>query len=125
MKVKDLLKELSTMDPESEVVVGGTAIHFIEELPGYYDGFYESLIENGSKKPYYCVEGMKFSRRKTKVNIHTLSIEDIIWNCETKEEVEALKWEFEDLDERSRQSVLERIKAEKEKHFDYLKGEGK
>lgn len=126
MKVKDLLKELQAMDPESEVVVGGEAIHFVEELPGYYDGHYEVLIEDPSKKPYYSVDGMKFTRADKKVKLHTLTINDIIWNCDSREEVEKIKWEFDSgLHQQQKAHIEAEINKSKEEFFNYLKGEGK
>ena len=121
MKVKDLIKNLSSMDPEAEVVVGGEAIHFIEQLPGYYDGSYECLIEDPSKKPYYAVEGMKFTRSKQKVVLHMLTLEDIIWNCETEEEVNNLKFEMEDLNEDHKKMIQRKIDKIKQEYFNYLK----
>lgn len=126
MKAKELIQELMKMDPEAEVVVDGDAIHFVEQLPGYYDGYYETLIENPSKKPYYSVEGVRFSKAKQKIRLHMLRIDDIIWNCENKEEVNALKWEFDaSVSGDTKSKILKTIEEEKEKYFDYLKKEGR
>lgn len=48
MKVKDLIEELKSCDQDAVVSVEGTAISYIDQLPGYYDGTYHELVEDAS-----------------------------------------------------------------------------
>ena len=93
MKTKDLILELQKCDPNAEVVVGGEAIFFIEELPGYYDGSYQKLIQNESNN--YNIKGIEFTRSGTKVKIHCLSVEDIIRNEESVAAAKKLEFIFD------------------------------
>lgn len=93
MKTKDLILELQKCDPNAEVVVGGEPIFFIEQLPGYYDGSYQKLIQNKSKN--YNIKGIEFTRAGTKVKIHCLSVEDIIWNEESLDAAKKLEFKFD------------------------------
>lgn len=95
MRVKDLIKELSKLDPEAVVNTSKGPIHFVDQLPGYYDGCYEELIIDPKLSPYYDIVGMKFSKDKTKVILRDVDISDLIYNCDSKEEMNALKWEFD------------------------------
>lgn len=91
MKTAQLIEQLKKEDPEgdTEVVVGGTPIHFVSREPGYYDGHYEVLIEDPAKKPYYAVIGGVATGQGSKVKLHLLSIEDALYNCNTEEELDA------------------------------------
>lgn len=46
MRVKDLIEKLSKCRPDSIVDVGSCGIFSVEELPGYYDGWYSYMDEN-------------------------------------------------------------------------------
>ncbi len=82
MKVKELIKLLNEADPTGEeiVCVGSKDIHFVENLPAYYDGSAQQLIHDESKRPFYSIIGGKYYRKGRKVKIHTLSFEGCIWN---------------------------------------------
>jgi hypothetical protein len=95
MKVKNLIKELEKLDQESEVTIGGSAIYCVEQLPGYYDGYYEKLIEDESKKPFYSVIGIEFTRANTKVELKTLDVSDILWNCDSEDELDKIIIKFD------------------------------
>ena len=46
MKVKDLIKELKECDQDAVVCVEGQAIWYVDQLPGYYDGCYDEVVED-------------------------------------------------------------------------------
>lgn len=123
MKTKDLILELQKCDPEAEVVVGGEAIFFIEQLPGYYDGSYQKLIQNNSSN--YNIKGLEFTRAGTKVIINTMSVEDIIWNEESAAAARKLEFKF---DKSLNNSQVERFKEQVEKTLkefeEYEKSQG-
>lgn len=80
MKVKELIKQLMDADPtgNEEVVVNNIDIHFVEELPGYYDGAYQILHRDESKKDCWNITGGEYRRSGSKIQIHTLAISDIL-----------------------------------------------
>lgn len=80
MKTKELIRRLQEIDPtgELECSVGGEDIFFCQHLPGYYDGSYEVLLRDESKRPYYDVVGVRICRHADKINIRTLSFEDFL-----------------------------------------------
>lgn len=80
MKTKELIRLLQKEDPsgEEDVCVNNIDIFFVEKLPAYYDGAAQVLIRDDSKKPYYDVVGGKYKRIGWKIQIHTLSISDVI-----------------------------------------------
>lgn len=84
MKTKDLIAQLQENDPTGEVecVVGGIDIHFVERMPGFYDGCYQVLIKD---KPNQYPTGVKIMRSGEKVMIHTLSASDLIFDAEDVE----------------------------------------
>jgi len=94
MKNKDLIEKLQKLDPEATVVIGGGCIHFAWELPGYFDGHYEELILDKSKEPFYSVKGLRFRDDGTKIVLNQLSLEDIIWNCESLQDLNELEFTF-------------------------------
>ena len=55
MKTKDLIKALKEADTKGNnhayVYGEGGAIHYVDDLPGYYDGSYEYLKWNGKDSP--------------------------------------------------------------------------
>jgi hypothetical protein len=81
MNTRELIEALQKEDPtgECEVIVGGRPIYFVEKLEGYYDGCYQKLITDESKKPYYCVEGIEFLDSGYKLCLHTLGFTDVLW----------------------------------------------
>ena len=114
MKTKDLIALLEKTDPtgELECNVNGSDIYFAERLPGYYDGYYEVLIHDPAKKPYYSVAGAKLTTEGEKVRIRTLSAKDALetdpkmpievahHNPTTKAKLESMvaKWRKEEID---------------------------
>ncbi len=66
MKTKDLIERLKEADPEgeTEVVVGGTDIYFVESLPGSCR--YELLPYHGFGEPKYRQLGMEYPLRDLK-----------------------------------------------------------
>jgi hypothetical protein len=80
MKTKELIKRLQEEDPSGEldVSVGNCDIHFVDCLPGYYDGCQQVLIRDENNK-YYNIIGGKYNATKEKVMIHTLAFTDAIW----------------------------------------------
>lgn len=121
MKVKELIQQLQNFNPEAEVVVGGEAIFFAEELPGYYDGYYQKLIQDPRKAPYYNVQGLEFSRTGTKVKLHLLELSDIIWNCESLTELEQLEFKFNNLHPDQEARIKLEIHRIKQELITYLK----
>lgn len=83
MKTKELIRQLQEADPTGEVecCVGNVDIHFVGIEPAYYDGSLQVLVRDESKSPYYNIVGGKYVRMGDKVVIHTLSIEDALFNA--------------------------------------------
>lgn len=124
MKVQELINELKKCDQDSEVVVGGVPIYFIQELPGYYDGSYCELIQDEKKKPYYNIDGMKFTRAGKKVSLTLMSIEDVLWNVHSKQDLDNVKIEIDkSLSEDSILSINNRIDNIKKEVIDYFNKE--
>lgn len=73
MRVKDLLKELEGIDPET--VING--LMYIEELPDYYDGPCSEVMDCG--KIILTRDASKGG--KLKINLHTFSIDDLMLDC--------------------------------------------
>jgi hypothetical protein len=111
------------MDPEAEIVCGGGGVYFVEQLPGYYDGYYEELIHEESKKPYYSLKGIKYTRSGTKVVFHTMNAEDLIWNCETKADLEKLEFQFENMPDYLADRIKQMISEKKQEFINYLNEE--
>jgi len=95
MKVKELIAQLQKTDEDCEVVVGGKAIHFVEQVEGYWDGPYEVLIEDESKKPFYSVIGGKVTTKGDKVRLFILPIEDALYSCNTANQVDDFILEYD------------------------------
>lgn len=83
MKTKELICLLQQEDPsgEVEVCVGNVDIHFLEYLPAYYDGRLQVLKRDEKDN----IIGGKYIKTGHKVNIHTLSISDAVYNYENFE----------------------------------------
>lgn len=123
MKVKELLKELSSMDPEAEIVCGDGGAYFVEQLPGYYDGSYEKLLHDESKKPYYSLKGIEYTRSGTKVVFHTMNAEDLIWNCNSIEELDKLEFKFSNMSPDQIERIQQNITEKKQEFINYLNEE--
>lgn len=83
MKTKELIKKLQEADPTGEVecCVENKDIYFLNQEGAYYDGPLEVLIHDESKKDKeWSVIGAKITRVGGKVQIRTLSIEDLIYD---------------------------------------------
>jgi hypothetical protein len=81
MKTKELIRQLKEADPSGklECVVGNVDIHYVDTEPGYYDGWYEVLIRD-EREDCYNIIGARVTRKKDKVQIHTLPIEWALMN---------------------------------------------
>lgn len=122
MKSKELIEELQKLDPsgEIEVVVGGEAIYFVDHQPGYYDGAYEVLTRDPSKKCFNITK-IKRTRQGSKLKIRTFSAENLIWDgfdIQSGGKVEIDNSEFgpypnyyDKIDEDTRQEVKEVMKT--------------
>lgn len=79
MKTRDLIKALQEEDPSGEIecCVGNEDIHFIEEVPAFYDGPLQVLIRDPNNK-FYNIIGAKLVSSGKKIQIHYLSLEDAI-----------------------------------------------
>ena len=73
MKTKDLIKLLQEEDPggESHVRIGGGALVGVEIKPGYWDGHYDYIDEDGT----YVT-----STKGNKVDLTVMDITDFIWH---------------------------------------------
>jgi hypothetical protein len=81
MTTAELIRQLQEADPtgELEVTVGKTAIHFLQVLPGYYDGCYQVLKTDPSNE-YYNVVGAEIRGSGKHVCIETHSIREALWD---------------------------------------------
>lgn len=80
MKTSEVIKKLQELDPTGELHVccGNLDIHFMEEVPAYYDGPLQILERDAAKAPYYDICGAKYKSTGNKIQIHTLSIADAV-----------------------------------------------
>lgn len=80
MKTNELIQALLKEDPtgELEVTVGKTPIHFVERIAAYYDGCMEKLVQDKTN-PYYNIVGGEILSKGQHIDIHTLSLEDAIF----------------------------------------------
>ena len=76
MKTKDFIKMLQEEDPSGEgyVRVQGGAILCVEWKEGYWDGLYETY-DRETKVLHKSSKGYK-------IDVHTISAEDIVWDEE-------------------------------------------
>jgi hypothetical protein len=82
MKVKELIRRLQEADPtgEIEACVGNIDIHFVSREPAYYDGRLEVLKRDPARTGRcYDICGAEIRNDGQKVQIHTLSIREAIW----------------------------------------------
>jgi hypothetical protein len=81
LKVKELIRQLQEADPtgELEACVGNIDVHFVCRDPAYYDGPLQVLKRDPDRKGVYDICAAEFRRDGHKVQIHTLSIKDAIW----------------------------------------------
>lgn len=90
MKTKELIKQLQEIDPSGEldVTIGkNTPLHFVMELPGYYDGAFLRLIRDESRSgKCYDVVGAKVVTQDHKVCLIPLEFEDMVCDLNTVKE---------------------------------------
>lgn len=80
--VKDLIAELQKCDPDAIVNTRHGPVHYVDQLPGYYDGPYKVLVDNFT---------MKFTKQGTKVFICDRTLEDMYTDCDSYEELDKVK----------------------------------
>jgi len=83
MKTKELIRRLQEEDPTGEIecCVGNQDIYFITQEPAYYDGPLQVLVHDESKRDkQWSITGAKIVRSGAKIQIHTMSIEDVIFD---------------------------------------------
>jgi hypothetical protein len=80
MKTKTLIKLLQEADPtgEEEVCVGNVDIFDVHPDGAYYDGALQVLVRDDKLKPFWDIVGGKYVRTGKKIQIHTLSIQDLL-----------------------------------------------
>lgn len=121
MKVKELIEQLSKCDPEAEVIAEGKCIYFIEELPGYYDGSYQVLIQDKSS-PYFNIKGVEFTRANKKVRLNMMDFEDVIQAFTEEDYINNLIFKFDpSLREDTILSLEKRISEIKTEALDWIK----
>lgn len=81
MTTNELIIALKEADPSGklDVTVGKTPIHFVEQIPSYYDGKLQRLVHSKNKEPYYDIVGAIVTDKGSHVTVHTLSIQDAIY----------------------------------------------
>jgi hypothetical protein len=79
MKTRQLILALQLEDPSGEldVAVGNLPIHFIANEPAFYDGKLQRLIQDDTNH-FYNIVGAEITNKGSKIQIHTLSIEDAL-----------------------------------------------
>ena len=82
MKSKELIRQLQEADPtgEVEVGVGNHDIFSVEPMPAYYDGKFQKLLRDESKKPYFDIVGAKWCSRGCKIKLVPMGVADVLWN---------------------------------------------
>jgi hypothetical protein len=81
MKVKDLIKELSKYDPETEVCVDNQAILYVTDEPAYYDGKLQVVeFVNGYQpvKVSYTGSGRKVVIKPFSISSAVLDYPDLV-----------------------------------------------
>ena len=122
MKVRELLKELQSYNPDSEIVIDGTGpVYFVEELPGYYDGYYSEHILGEKVLQGYNIEGIHYTRAGSKVILKTMDLEDIVWNVSSPDEVDKIKVTFDPtMHQGAINSISEKFRVVKEEIMKYF-----
>jgi hypothetical protein len=88
MKTKELIKRLQEADPTGEVecCVGNLDIYYLSHESAYYDGALQVLLHDETKRDKaWSVIGAKLKGNGTKIQIHTMSIEDVIFDVVEKD----------------------------------------
>lgn len=78
MKTKDLIEELQKADPSGELdcCIGNADIHFVDVLPGYYDGCYHRFQRDENDR----FVSAEYCSQTNKVSIRPISIYDAIFD---------------------------------------------
>jgi len=125
MKVKDLIKALQEADPESEAVIWGYPINSATTLPGYYDGSYGILHQDGK---------FEETRAGHKTVLYTTEMVDLIWDgmgdliilnpslgkdriASLQRYLEEQKKEYDEFDRQSTAEFVERVKKNLDKGY--------
>jgi len=98
MKTNELIRLLQEADPdnECEVTVMGKDIYFAERVEGYWDGYYETLIHDPNLKgKCYSIIGGRVTTEGDKVRLWVVSIEDAMNDCDSDEDLDNFKLEFD------------------------------
>lgn len=82
MKTKELIRLLQEADPSGELECCVENIDILGVYPelAYWDGAFQVLVRDNSKKPYYDVVGAKYIAEGTKITISPHSIDDAIFD---------------------------------------------
>jgi hypothetical protein len=117
VKTRELIRQLQEADPsgELECCVGNHDIHFVERWPAFYDGALQILVRDPNKSGYNIVGGIVQCSGE-KVQIHTLSLEDCLFEqldfpIEIRGADETLRRYVEDRIEKWRQNVKRELEA--------------
>ncbi len=80
MKTKELIRRLQEADPEGEFecCVDNEDIHFLEVIPGYYDGRLQTFVRDPAHAGSFDIVGAKVTGRGTKIKIRHLGIGDLL-----------------------------------------------
>jgi hypothetical protein len=81
LKTKNFIKMLQEADPKGEGYIrlpGGGAPYFADAKEGYWDGPYQYLEIDETKKHKYDDSVLVTSTKGYKVDIHTMDIDSII-----------------------------------------------
>jgi hypothetical protein len=78
MNVGELKKELDKYPDDMPVCVGNEDIYYVNSEPAYWDGILQRLIIDESKKPYYCIAGVKFTSKGSKLCLRTMGFKDVL-----------------------------------------------
>lgn len=106
MKVKQLIEELLKCDPEATINTNDDPIHFVNPLPGYYDGCYEEHIKNDKGH----IEGFRYRRDGNKVILESYTVRDAFLDCDTDDQMKEVKFEYhESLHPSQVESIKKRI----------------
>lgn len=80
MKTSELIRLLQEADPtgQAECCVDNEDIHFLEVLPGYYDGRLEVFTRDPARAPYFDIVGARITGSGTKIKIKHMSIAELL-----------------------------------------------
>lgn len=109
MKTKDFIKMLQKEDPTGEchIRLGRGAPQQAERKPGYWDGPYQYIDDDGN---------FVISIKEEKIDVHSVDWEEFIW--EHDGDYSKIKFEFDDYCEKEKhiQDYIERFKKVSEEH---------